>query len=160
MQFCLNYSDNFVDFSFNIFGCYINLIIVIMKSSKSSKSSKKKDRTVSPSQRASLVPDTIPAPTWIPPPVELGGKLLESLEYRPLDDRDLFGFKISARVLKHLSPSEIRDLVEVFNTFDRESNGILKATELNYAMKALGFKFSKKECEDLIAQESMLSGLK
>ena len=31
--------------------------------------------------------------------------------------------KISKRALKHLSPSEIRDLCEVFQTFDRDETG-------------------------------------
>jgi Ca2+-binding EF-hand superfamily protein len=50
-------------------------------------------------------------------------KLLQAVEYKPLEEKDLYGLKISKRALKHLTPSEIRDLHEVFSTFDRDEQG-------------------------------------
>jgi hypothetical protein len=47
-------------------------------------------------------------------------KLLQAVEFKPLEEKDLFGLKISKRALKHLTPGEIRDLHEVFSTFDRD----------------------------------------
>lgn len=113
-------------------------------SSKSPKLRKKKKSIASTGDKSttSITKDSIP--TWLPPPENLGVKvsfkkkvlirnqinifrffikLLEAVEYHPLDDRDLFGLKISFRVLKHLSPTEIRDLLEVFQEFDRDGKG-------------------------------------
>ena len=68
--------------------------------------------------------------------------------------------KISLRALKNLSPSEIKNLVDVFQTFDRDSAGFLKAQELFYAMKVLGFSTTLKSCEDYIKIENGESNLK
>ncbi len=59
------------------------------------------------------------APIWIPPPPALGEQLLQAVEYKPLEEKDIYGLKISKRALKNLSPAEIRDLCEVFQTFSR-----------------------------------------
>ena len=77
-------------------------------------------------------------------------KLLEAVEYKPLEDKDLYGMKISKRALKHLTPGEIRDLTEVFQTFDRDQTGLLKTRELFLALKALGFHVNEKVCEDYV----------
>lgn len=77
-------------------------------------------------------------------------KLLEAVKYKPLEERDLYGMKISRRALKHLTPTEIRDLTEVFQTFDRDETGYLKPLELFLALKALGFNVNQKICEDYV----------
>lgn len=63
--------------------------------------------------------------TWRRPPSAINEKLLAAVEYKPLEEKDLFGLKISTRALKNLAPSEIRDLYEVFQTFDRNENGLV-----------------------------------
>jgi len=67
-----------------------------------------------------------------------------------LEEKDLFGMKISKRALKHLTPGEIRDLAEVFQAFDKDDTGLLKARELFFALKALGFNASEKVCNDYV----------
>ena len=52
-------------------------------------------------------------------------KLLQAVDYKPLEEKDLYGMKISKRALKNLSPAEIRDLTEIFQTFDRTQPGYL-----------------------------------
>lgn len=85
------------------------------------------------------------------------GQLLEAVEYKPLEERDLFGMKISRRALKHLTPTEIRDLTEVFQTFDRDESGFLKPLELFLALKALGFNVNQKICEDYLESVTGMS---
>ena len=89
-----------------------------------------------------MLGDNTKIQTWLPPPDALGEKvklnirflkksfkfnikkkLLQAVEYKPLEEKDLYGMKISKRALKNLSPAEIRDLVEVFQTFDRSHSG-------------------------------------
>lgn len=91
--------------------------------------------------------------TWRPPPSAIGEKLLAAVEYKPLEEKDLFGLKISTRALKNLSPSEVRDLYEVFTTFDRNETGQLKSKELFLALRALGFNITEKVCADYIESE-------
>ena len=90
---------------------------------------------------------------WRRPPSALGEKLLAAVEYKPLEEKDLFGLKISTRALKNLSPSEIRDLFDVFQIFDRNETGRLKAKELYLAMKGLGFTITEQLCNDYIEAE-------
>ena len=80
--------------------------------------------------------------------------MLAAVEYKPLEEKDLYGMKISLRALKNLSPAEIRDLTEVFQTFDRNETGVLKATELCYAMRSLGFNATPESCEQYIRIEN------
>ncbi|CAF0713489.1 unnamed protein product [Brachionus calyciflorus] len=98
--------------------------------------------------------DTPSQPTWLPPPDALGEKLLQAVEYKPLEEKDLYGLKISKRAIKNLSPAEIRDLVEVFQTFDRNSKGNLNSSELFFALKVLGFNISEAICEEYIQSET------
>lgn len=91
-----------------------------------SKSSKKKKESAATAREPgdTFPPEKDPIPAlWVPPPVGIGEKLLEAVEFKPLEEKDLYGMKISKRALKHLTPSEIRDLVEVFQTFDRDDTG-------------------------------------
>ena len=53
----------------------------------------------------------------------------------------------------NLSPSEIRDLFEVFQTFDRNETGRLRSRELFLSLKALGFNITEKLCQDYIESE-------
>jgi hypothetical protein len=92
--------------------------------------------------------------TWLPPPVAFGEKLLEAVEYKPLEEKYLYGFHIPINVLKNLSTSEIRDLVDVFQTFDRTKAGYLYPDELYYAMRALGFNVTIENCENHIQNET------
>jgi Ca2+-binding EF-hand superfamily protein len=68
--------------------------------------------------------------------------------------------KISRRALKHLTPTEIRDLTEVFQTFDKNENGYLKPLELFLALKALGFSVNQKNCEDYVETVTEMSEIK
>jgi Ca2+-binding EF-hand superfamily protein len=79
--------------------------------------------------------------------------LLQAIEYKPLEEKDLFGLKVSKRALKYLSPAEIRDLYDVFSTFDRKTTGYLKAKELYYALRVLGFTSSETICQELIESD-------
>ena len=47
-------------------------------------------------------------------------KLLTS---HPVDERELFGIKVSTRALKNLSPAEIKDLRVVFEAMDIHGRG-------------------------------------
>jgi Ca2+-binding EF-hand superfamily protein len=82
------------------------------------------------------------------------------VEYKPLEEKDLYGLKISKRALKNLSPAEIRDLVEVFQAFSRTKMGYLKAKELFYAFRALGFNLSEEMCARFIESETSDSEFK
>lgn len=78
---------------------------------------------------------------------------MQAVEYKPLEEKDLFGLKVSKRALKYLSPAEIRDLYDVFSTFDRRSTGYLKAKDLYYALRVLGFTSSESICQELIESD-------
>ena len=126
--------------------------------SESPKVRKKKGQSAGPIDiEAALVgnieSDTQRGLTWRPPPSAIGEKLLAAVEYKPLEEKDLFGLKISTRALRNLSPSEIRDLFEVFQTFDRNETGRLRSRELFLSLKALGFNITEKLCQDYIESE-------
>ncbi len=126
------------------------------------KSSKKKKEEVTPREPGDTYPpekDPIP-PQWLPPPTGIGEKLLEAVEFKPLEEKDLFGMKISKRALKHLTPGEIRDLAEVFQTFDKDDTGLLNSRDLFLALKALGFNASEKSCDNYVQTVSENSEIK
>lgn len=50
-------------------------------------------------------------------------QLIEVLKARPADDREIHGHKVSGRILKELTPQEIRDLKIVFELFDSNADG-------------------------------------
>ncbi|RNA14347.1 caltractin-like [Brachionus plicatilis] len=132
---------------------------------KSPKPAKKKfsiasTAMISSAAASSVYFKEVAQPTWLPPPEALGEKLLNAVEYKPLEEKDLFGLKISKRAIKNLSPAEIRDLVEVFQTFDRESKGHLNSQELFLSLKVLGFSISEPICEEYIQSETEGSSIK
>ena len=120
---------------------------------KSAKSKKEAKPPTSDEALELLKKDPLP-PTWIPPPPALGEMLLKAVEYKPLEEKDLFGMKVSKRALKNLSPAEIRDLCEVFQAFSRDSPGFLRPSELYYASRALGFNITEEVCEKFIENET------
>ncbi len=50
-------------------------------------------------------------------------QLIELLTNHPVDEKELFGIKVSTRILEKLSPQEIRDLRVVFEALDIHGKG-------------------------------------
>jgi len=100
--------------------------------------------------------DAIPVPDYIPPEPEVGETLLEILKTRRLEDeREFLGEKLSGRALHNLTPQEIRDLRDVFKAFDFENKGVIGATEVYRAMRALGFRLTREEVWSTINEMSV-----
>ncbi|XP_071945775.1 uncharacterized protein [Antedon mediterranea] len=66
------------------------------------------------------------------------------------DTKIFMGYKVSRTVLTELTPHEIRDLKNVFEVFADESKQI-GAIPVQKMMRALGFKLTKKEAREMIA---------
>ena len=50
-------------------------------------------------------------------------QLVNLLKSNPVDEKEVHGYKVSSRVLKHLTAQEIRDLLVVFELFDSNADG-------------------------------------
>jgi len=50
-------------------------------------------------------------------------QLVELLTSHPVDEKEVHGYKVSNRILQHLTPQEIRDLLMVFQLFDTNADG-------------------------------------
>jgi len=90
----------------------------------------------------------------IPSPLKPGEKLIKLLTTHPADVRDIHGVKVSTRILEQMTPQEVRDLRAVFEIFDTDSDGLIGAPELKKAMRTLGFKLTREEVQQVIADVS------
>ncbi|XP_076451661.1 uncharacterized protein LOC143287511 [Babylonia areolata] len=91
----------------------------------------------------------------VPSPLKPGEKLIKLLTTHPADVREIHGVKVSTRILEQLTPHEVRDLRAVFEIFDTDSDGLITAPELRKAMRTLGFKLSREEAQQMIADVSI-----
>lgn len=62
---------------------------------------------------------------------------------------------MSNRILKNLTSQEIRDLLVVFELFDSNNDGYITSAELRRAMRALGFKCSREDAKQMIADVNL-----
>lgn len=114
------------------------------KGKKSSKSVKEETKPVDPI-----------TPSYVPPPPKPGERLVKLLTSNPVDEKEVHGYKMSARILKHLTPQEIRDLLIVFELFDSNADGYINSAELRRAMRALGFKCSREDAKQMITDVNL-----
>ncbi|KAL8623734.1 hypothetical protein ACOMHN_040080 [Nucella lapillus] len=88
-------------------------------------------------------------------PLKPGERLIKLLTTHPADLREVHGVKVSTRILEQLTPHEVRDLRAVFEIFDTDCDGLIVAAELRKAMRTLGFKITRDEAQQLIADVSI-----
>lgn len=50
-------------------------------------------------------------------------QLINLLKKHPVNEKEVHGYKVTDRILKNLTPAEIRDLIVVFELFDANSDG-------------------------------------
>ncbi|KAK6175242.1 hypothetical protein SNE40_013747 [Patella caerulea] len=115
---------------------------------------KKKGKKATKSSAVSQKSTDVLQPEAISQPVLPREKLIDLLTSNPVDEKEVHGNKVSTRVLKELTPQEIRDLRIVFDLFDINNDGFIGSAELRRALKALGFKVSKIEAQKLIVDSS------
>ncbi|XP_006814321.1 uncharacterized protein LOC102804730 [Saccoglossus kowalevskii] len=58
---------------------------------------------------------------------------------------------IDQKLREQLTSQEIQDLKLVFDTFDRDHKGCIDSDDLRRAMRALGFKLTPRELDEMIA---------
>ncbi|XP_070535816.1 uncharacterized protein [Ptychodera flava] len=58
---------------------------------------------------------------------------------------------VDEQIRQQLTSQEIRDLMLVFDTFDRDKKGCIDSEDLRRAMRILGFSLTKTEIYDMIA---------
>lgn len=124
------------------------------KSGKSKKGGKKKGKS-SGKEGSKLTKADPMAPLFVEPAPRPGERLVELLKKNPVDDKEIHGYKVTSRILKQLTPQEIRDLLMVFELFDNNSDGYHGSSELRRAMRALGFKCSREEAKQMISDTSL-----
>ncbi|XP_071487158.1 uncharacterized protein [Diadema setosum] len=67
-----------------------------------------------------------------------------------LQTKEFMGCRISTKVFEQLTTHEIRDLKTVFDAF-ADKRGMIRADNIRRAMRSLGFKVSKSEAADMVA---------
>lgn len=125
------------------------------KKGKSKKGKGKKGKKSKKETKQSDVPKDPMTPAYIPPPPVPRERLINLLKQHPVDEKEVHGYKVTDRILKHLTAAEIRDLIVVFELFDSNADGYINAKELRRAMRALGFKCSKEDAKDMISDVSV-----
>lgn len=123
------------------------------KKGKSKKGKSKKSSSKSLKESASPA-DPI-APAYVPPAPKPGESLVKLLTSNPVDEKEVHGYKMSNRILKNLTSQEIRDLLVVFELFDSNNDGYITSAELRRAMRALGFKCSREDAKQMIADVNL-----
>uniref|UniRef100_A0A0B6Y7P6 EF-hand domain-containing protein n=1 Tax=Arion vulgaris TaxID=1028688 RepID=A0A0B6Y7P6_9EUPU len=79
-----------------------------------------------------------------------GERLIHLLKTHPVEKKELYGFKVTTRVLQQLTPQEIRDLRTIFEMFDCNSDGFIGPLDLCRALRTLGFKISRDEAVQVV----------
>ncbi|XP_022112238.1 caltractin-like [Acanthaster planci] len=59
--------------------------------------------------------------------------------------------QVDAKIQGELTPQEIRDLKDVFDTFDKEHRGFIDADDLRRALRVMGFKVTQDDLTEMIA---------
>ena len=95
------------------------------------------------------------APAYIPPPPLPMERLVDLLTTNEVDERELYGMKISSRALQKLSPQEIRDLRIVFEAFDWQNCGLMGPVDLRKALRTLGFKVNRDQAKRMVHDASI-----
>lgn len=125
------------------------------KKAKSKKGKGKKGKSKSKETKASDAPKDPMTPAYIPPPPLPRERLINLLKQHPVNEKEIHGYKVTERILKHLTSAEIRDLIVVFELFDSNTDGYINSKELRRAMRALGFKCSRDDAKDMISDVSI-----
>lgn len=79
---------------------------------------------------------------------------MELLKTHKVDEKELYGRKITTKALDRLTSEEIHDLGTVFDTFDSNEDGYIGPYELRRALKVLGFKISREKAQQLVHESS------
>lgn len=110
-----------------------------------------------PKNKVSITFDNDPvAPERIVLPTPPRERLMSMLTTYKVDaEKEVYNITVSKKVLESLTPQEIRDLRVVFDAFDVNSDGLLPLVDVRRSLLSLGFKVSKGEVRNMMADADL-----